>query len=551
MGVAAPSALLSSAASVPVAAQIRGGANLPPEPKVFTRDDGRHSAGTDQFEPPLDRSDVTRSIDQLIGSGVDALLFSVGVEGGTVVYDSKVAQKLGDNVDRWTHPVHYRDGRHLRQLVADGHDRIKLLCDRAHRHGIFFVASLCLDPGSYISPRGHGRTSDFVFNNPKFQVGKDEDPRAADLSPTRFGFLHGEVRRERFRIFEELLTRYETDGVELFFDSPPPCRLNQVAEFGAVFTQWLRDLRAVAANAEQSQGRRKRVFITIPAAPEAWKLLGFDVAAWVREKLVDGLLCASTLPEKMDHDLDVSRAVTVTRGTFCRVIASYSSRIERQLHKKATQPMIWAAASSAYRQGADGVCLDDAHWFAWPWNAGAYETLRLLGDPALLATADKLYRARSSASKPSPLLPETGSVIPGTLQVGQPVSVPLMIGDDLAAAHALGRVQSVQLRVRITNIDAALNEVSVELNGRRLPREVLHPNDLTYRILGDSAVSPYGYIFTYHLPPEHFPKPGKNLVSVTLVKRDPDLDAPFDLYDVDCAIQFRQHRNFEKTPIEY
>jgi hypothetical protein len=85
----------------------------------------------------------------------------------------------------------------------------------------------------------------------------------------------------------------------------------------------------------------------------------------------------------------------------------------------------------------------------------------------------------------------------------------------------------------------------VELNGRRLPPEILHRNDLTYRILGDSAVSPYGYIFSYHVPAEHFPKLGKP------VKRDPDLDAPFDPYDVDCAIQFRHHGNFEKTPIEY
>jgi hypothetical protein len=158
----------------------------------------------DQFEPPLDRADVTVIVDQLIGSGADALLFSAGVEGGTVIYDSRVAQKFGDNVTRWTHPVHYRDARHVRQMIADGHDRIRLLCDRCHEHGTWFFPSLQVDIGTYISERGHGRTSDFVFDNPRLKVGKDEDPRAKDLPPTRLSFLHPEVRRERFMIVEEL-----------------------------------------------------------------------------------------------------------------------------------------------------------------------------------------------------------------------------------------------------------------------------------------------------------------------------------------------------------
>ncbi len=525
----------------------------PAEPMVFSRDDGRHSAGFDQFEPPLEPAEVTLTVDQLVGSGIDTLLFSAGVEGGTVIYDSRVAQKLGDNVTKWTHPVHYRDARHIRQIIADGHDRMKLLCDRSHEKGIWFIPSLCIDIGSYISPRGHGRTSDFVFNNPQFQVGKDDDPRAACLQPTRFSFLQAEVRKERFRIFEELLSRYETDGIEIWSEFGPLCKLNQVGQLAPVMTQWLRDLRAVAQKAEQALGRRKRIFINLPAKSDAWKLMGYDVPTWIAEKLVDGLICTSTVSEMHDQDIDLSWAVQLTRGTSCRVIAACHSGLNRQLAKNATQPMIWAAAANAYAQGADGFGLDHPHWFPWPWLGEEYQTLRLLGQPEMLATASKLYRIRSGTKEATfeGVMLGVPQPLPRVLKEGKPVTVSLRIADDLAKWHALGRIKSVRLRIRVTNIDASRNEVKAELNGRVLPASILQANDLTYRIMKQGSVSPFGYIFEYDLPPDHFPKRGHNSIQVTLVKKDPDIDFDFELYDVDCTIDYLLHRHFENPPIEY
>jgi hypothetical protein len=76
-------------------------------------------------------------------------------------------------------------------------------------------------------------------------------------------------------------------------------------------------------------------------------------------------------------------------------------------------------------------------------------------------------------------------------------------------------------------------------------------NDLTYRLIGNAAASPYGYIFNYHLRPEHFPERGRNHVKVTLLARDPVLNLPFELRDVDCSIRYRLHRNFQREAIRY
>lgn len=542
LGITGTSALLATASRPGAVGQSRLSGKKPlAEPKVFFRDDGRHAAGIDQFEPPLEHAEVTLSVDQLIGSGVDTLLFSAGVEGGMVIYQSRVAQKLGDNVVKWTHPVHYRDARHLRQLITDGHDRLKVLCDRCHENGIWFVASLCIDIGAY-SPRGHGRTSDFVFNHPELQVGKDDDPRAGHLPATRLNFLHPEVRKERFLIMEELLSNYETDGVEIRAGFPPLCKLSEVEQLTPVLTQWLRDLRAVAQRAERAQRRRKRIFFHIPANAETWRQSGYDVATWVSASLVDGLICASNLPETHDQDLDLSRTVQLTRGTSCRVMAACHSGLSRESAKKATPPMIWAAAANAYDQGADGFGLDDPHWFSWPWLREEYQTLRLLSQPEMLATADKLYRVQALAE---------GSPLPRLMNEGKPVTVFLRVADDLTGWHALGRIKAVRLRIRLTNLDASMNEVRVVLNGHPLPSSILQANDLTFRIINGSPQSPYGYIFEYDLPPEYYLKRGYNAVQVTLIKKDPDIDIPFEIHDVDCSITYRLHRHFEREPMEY
>jgi hypothetical protein len=45
------------------------------EPKVFMFDDGRHGAGLYAFEPPLTADDIQLNVDQLVSSGVDAIVY--------------------------------------------------------------------------------------------------------------------------------------------------------------------------------------------------------------------------------------------------------------------------------------------------------------------------------------------------------------------------------------------------------------------------------------------------------------------------------------------
>ena len=571
-GMGAPAAL---AAASPAAQSGASGRKPGAEPRAFFYDDGRHASGLYQFAPPLEPHDLAFAVDQLVSSGIDTLIYSAGLEGGTVQYNSHVAAKWGDNVEVWKHEIFYRASRNLHHLIANGHDPMKLLCDRSHEKGLLFLPTLpvCIVGGDRAEDLGYGRKSDFVYDHPEFYVGEDPHPLAKQLGrffgPRRMSFLHAEVRRERFLIFEELLWRYDSDGIEidLSIDNEfgPFCRFAEVEDLKPVLTEWIRGIRRAARRAEEDQGRRKRVYVRIPAGGrQAWDLAGFDVPVWVREKLVDGFICITAAKKEtpqgrrllLDQDLDLAPVVALTRGTGVRVLAGSRGTLGRQLEANATREMIWASAALAYFHGADGFGLCDGMWApnGWPWTSDDYQTLRLLGHPDMLATADKRYMARSlarGADSKDGLFPIEGPLLPQELAVGRSLTVPLTIADDLPKWSAQGRVKTVRLSLRLTNFELGLNEVEVEFNGRGLPDSIRRESDLHFRVVKNFALNPYGYVLEYLLPPVWYPKPGMSHVTVRLVRRDPKLTLPVELYDLDCAIEYRLHRHFQAEPVSY
>lgn len=562
MGLAAPSAMAGQTAGVPRPAANTAG----PEPRAFFYDDGRHAAGLYQFAPPLTAADVAYTVDQLAGCGIDTLFYSAGPEGGVVQYDSRVAAKWGDNVDVWTHEIFYRASRTLHQLIADGIDPMKVLCDRSNEKGILFlpVLCVCIQGGDRKADLGLGRKSNFAYDHPQYQVGPDNDPRAAKparfFGPERFSFLHEEVRRERFRICEELLTRYETSGIELDLsidnEFGPFCKYGEVDRLAPLLTRWIADLRAVARKAEQAQGRRKRIYVRIPAvAADGWRQIGFDVPAWISGKLVDGFVCLSAYRNTVDQDMNLEPLLALTRGTGCRVLAGFDGNLGRQIESSSTPEVIWAAAANAYERGAHGFGMCEGMWApnGWPWGARDRDTLRLLGHPDLLATANKTYAARSMARGAvfeEGIFRLAGPVLPRDLAQGESLDVPVRVADRLDLHEAQGKVAAVRLRVRFVNFEPLLNEVRVEFNGRALPDSMARKIDLHFHVIRQGPINPYGYIYEYALPPEWYPRRGDNIVRITLVKRDPKLRLPFGVYDASCSIEYRLHRHFEQHPLD-
>ena len=540
------------------------------EPKVFNIDDGRHMAGLYQFQPPLTPDDITLNLDQMVSSGMDTLIYIAGLVGGSVLYDSRVAQKIGDNVQRWVHPVYYRTARNVQRLISDGYDPLKLLCDRANENGLWLLTSAWNTvTGGVREPYiWEGGNSDFAFDNPHLQVGEDEDPRSKHTDSTRFNFLHGEVREERFALFKEMLTEYETDGIVLnFTELVPLCKFSQVNDLSSVLTQWISRLKDVASKAESDQNRRKMIYAKVPSHPDACSMLGLEIKKWVSSKFVDGLICQSSLmPDPMDQYCDLKWIKNVVHNSDCRVLVGTSTHIGRHLSRVATPQMLNAAASNAYTEGADGFGFVSGGSLIhdWPWGNSTYGTIRLFGNPDLLATSDKIYRARSDAKHDctpnfsrypkdglTDWTPGSEVILPVTLLEGKPVEIPLLINENLQKWNNEGRVEHVELKVRISGLEPDLNDISIQLNNHILSEELLQLEDLTFRYVNGNLVAPYGFVYRYGLTSEYYPKIGRNLVTVTLIKRDPNIEPPFQIYDIDLTVKYKPHRNFNSAGLDY
>eukprot|EP01051_Picozoa_sp_SAG22_P004977 SAG22_NODE_283_length_13027_cov_25.568535_8_plen_198_part_00 len=179
-----------------------------------------------------------------------------------------------------------------------------------------------------------------------------------------------------------------------------------------------------------------------------------------------------------------------------------------------------------------------------------YAILRPLGHPDLLAAADKNYRVRAGGPTTTAFLPGDRLPLPAPLDVGKPVGpLALRVADPgLAAAAAAGRLARCTLVVRLGAVDVSFNQVCVKLNGRALPPRLATVDDLGYRT-PTSGGGPYGGIWAFELPAEHYPAgDAVNTVEVELVSKPAETAFEYSVVDVSLEVRYRPHRHFSADP---
>ena len=133
-----------------------------PQPRMMFYHDGRHPL-IYMYEPPMQKEEFEAGVDELAGTPVDAIMFCLG-DGRTFLHDTKVGEIWGHNVNDWPHLIFDRANRNAMRLIREGHDPLRLICDRAHEKDLLFYPTLLVQQG-----RGDRdedvRCSDFRFEN--------------------------------------------------------------------------------------------------------------------------------------------------------------------------------------------------------------------------------------------------------------------------------------------------------------------------------------------------------------------------------------------------
>jgi hypothetical protein len=110
-----------------------------------------------------------------------------------------------------------------------------------------------------------------------------------------FDFTHPEVRRHYLAIAEELLQRYDVDGVELdWMRFAHHFKREEARGKCGVLTDFMREVRRLTEQASGERGHPIGVSVRVPARPDFAQGMGMDAVRWVREGLVDILVPCST-----------------------------------------------------------------------------------------------------------------------------------------------------------------------------------------------------------------------------------------------------------------
>lgn len=510
-------------------------------PRFMFYHDGRHPL-IYMYEPPMQKEEYEAGVDELVGTPIEAIMFCLG-DGRTVLHDTEVGELWGHNVDKWSHIIFRRAHQNAEGLIAEGHDPLQVMCDRAHEKNMLLYPTLLVQQGRRDRDTDV-RCSDFRFNNTHLEIGAAGD--LPDDFPGLRGldFKHQEVRDERFALIEETLQRYPVDGFELQLNyGVHYFHPKQVQAGLEIMTEWIGQVY----NAVKSSGEERELVIRVPASIEGCLSVGLDIQEWIRQGIVD-VLVPQTLggPELLNHTADFRPFVAAAKKSDCRIHATLQSHVDSDRLAEATIEMIRGAACNYWDQGIDGLYI--AQWFGnWPYDATFYEKLRELPHPDVMAPKDKSYYVPTTTGRyQTPKVePGVSMQLPADLHVGKPVQVNLGITDDLPRWDSVDRVHEVILRLRIMNT-TELDRLTIRLNGKELPASLLRKINEMYRMSAPRYRTGSGYWFVYHLDPAHWPVQGNNVIEVDLTRRDSELTSQIFIRDVELETKYLMGKNFHR-----
>jgi len=324
------------------------------------------------------KSIMETSVDELAAAGVDAL--------ATVVWARFLAM-----VPSKVMPDPFYWGQGYVTLSEAGYDPVDLMIDRCHQHDMEFIACFRMND------RHGGAVGRFISDHPEWQLKGVRGGPAVN-------YAYEPVRQEILAYIKELLSSYDVDGIEL--DYMRWCHMFEPGEGrqnAHLLTDFTRKTRQLLDAAAQRRGRERLVLgVRVPQTLQECDYLGFDVATWIKEGLVDYVVPSDFF--YTDFNARTEDFVKLAEGTNCKIYPAIHPIIcEGDDVRINGLTNYRAAARNFYAYGADGVEAYNYqyHWgrrigrtTSWPtymWPA-ALGYLGKLADPQDIAKHDRHYR---------------------------------------------------------------------------------------------------------------------------------------------------------------
>ena len=386
-------------------------------------------------------TDVNDYINGMVGfldnTHVDALFWGDGAGGNTANYQSDVLELSGERIGK-INPF-------LQQLINEGNDPPKIVIREAKKRGVDIFYSFrindchdSINDGQWLP----GHLATFKTEHPEWMIG----PGHPYGGPHQLNFAVPEVLDLKFAVIEEIFAKYDFDGLEIdFMRSAPHFIPGTEPDNAPILTDLLRRVRQHLIQRGNERGRPIPLAVRVTETMEACRLDGFDLAAWVDQRLVDMIILGSGA-----IDIEVEVVKRVTEGTGILVYPCLYGWPCHPPCNPISPEMVRALAVNFWHQGADGI-------YTFNWNAHSYmqlpkehqrfkhllERLREIDDPQSLRGKDKQFAA--GRGRPTIYYPHNNMncILPVTLDAGQQVDIPVMVGEDFSPPPATKQIELV------------------------------------------------------------------------------------------------------------
>ncbi|MBM3802404.1 MAG: hypothetical protein FJW26_08875 [Acidimicrobiia bacterium] len=335
---------------------------------------------------PVSEADLRNWVDELAKAEVDTFVQEAYTQGWTTYW----------RCERFEYDQRPQHRRFLPLLNA-GTQPLEVLVDQSHRRGMEFLAGIRVnDNHGHISlKQGVGGGARFLLDNPQWAL-KDFPPGAYYKLSTPLDFTFPEVRNYVFSVAQELISRFEVDGLELCFRDHQYFPVGKGRRSQSLMTELVE--RIHNALQRRSASRKKplllgaRVYQTLEECHE----MGLDVPAWISQKLIAYVAPGDVMYSDLNAPYD--EFAKLCRASDCLLypaILPWSSiRMRRRF---AGMPISLdqqrALAQNFYGAGADGISSYN-HFVPLQW-APFYpmmlQDLRELRDSARVAQGRRHY----------------------------------------------------------------------------------------------------------------------------------------------------------------
>ncbi|MAE64977.1 MAG: hypothetical protein CMJ18_11970 [Phycisphaeraceae bacterium] len=337
---------------------------------------------------PVTPEHVDRMVDDVADAGADVLL--VCANDQTTCFPSRTWQRFWDGFEegdmsffvdvpesRIENRIHWI--RQTKRLSAEC-DYLERAMTRCRQRGIIPGITMRMNDmhGGGEGPKSHMR-SRFYQDHPEYHT-RCIEPRG--YAREALDYAHPEVREHAMTLIREFVEHYDHEVLELdftrfafYFDR------DDVDDHCGIMNGFMREVRALI----DAGNRRIALIPRVASNPGAARQLGFDVEAWGRERLVDGLTVSQFINSGWEMPIDHFRSLVGSD------VALYAGSMASGCHWDGLPPdslalspeLMRGFASGYYGLGADGVNLFN---FFTPLNMKpprepCYATIAELRDP--------------------------------------------------------------------------------------------------------------------------------------------------------------------------